>query len=147
MANHHWSHSVPGDPVHFENRRSPDNRGDDVRAFQRLWNRNHPNDKIAVDGDYGPQTAARLKKAPATGFAKGAFCKSGERESDLLAVDGPDKIAPGTRAKYVVTLANNSGIDWPASRRRGQRPLRRPDLGLAERARHARPADRGGRAR
>ena len=41
--------------------RSPDIRGKDVLAFQRLWNRNHPNDKIAEDGAYGPQTEARLK--------------------------------------------------------------------------------------
>jgi len=85
MGSHHWSHSVPGDPVHFDNTRSPDNRGQDVKAFQRLWNRNHPGDKISVDGDYGPQTAARLKKSPGTGFAKGAFCKAVERGTDLLA--------------------------------------------------------------
>ena len=72
MRNHGWAHTVPGDPVHFDNLGSPDNRGKDVTAFQRLWNRNHPSDKISVDGDYGPQTAARLKKAPAAGFAKGA---------------------------------------------------------------------------
>lgn len=51
-----------------------DHRGLDVKAFQRLWNRNHPNDKIAVDGDWGPQTEARMKKSPAKGFAKGATC-------------------------------------------------------------------------
>lgn len=117
MRAHHWSHSVPGDPVHFDNTRSPDNRGQDVEAFQRLWNRNHPSDKIAVDGDYGPQTAARLKKSPATGFAKGASCKATGPGSDLLAVDGPDRVAPGTRASYVVTIANNTAIDWPASTR------------------------------
>jgi uncharacterized protein (TIGR03382 family) len=117
MKAHHWSHSVPGDPVHFDNTRSPDNRGQDVRAFQRLWNRNHPGDKISVDGSYGPQTAARLKKSPATGFSKGAFCKAVERGSDLLAVDGPDRIAPGARAKYVLTLANTDEVDWSANTR------------------------------
>ena len=117
MGSHHWSHSVPGDPVHFDNTRSPDNRGQDVKAFQRLWNRNHPGDKISVDGDYGPQTAARLKKSPGTGFAKGAFCKAVERGTDLLAVDGPDRVAPGQRAKYVLTLANNDVVEWPASTR------------------------------
>ena len=117
MGSHHWAHSVPGDPVHFDNTRSPDNRGQDVRAFQRLWNRNHPGDKIGVDGDYGPQTAARLKKSPATGFSKGAFCKAAERGSDLLAVDGPDRIAPGARTKYVLTLANTDEVAWPATTR------------------------------
>ena len=115
MGSHHWAHSVPGDPVHFDNTRSPDNRGQDVRAFQRLWNRNHPGDKIAVDGDYGPQTAARLKKSPATGFAKGAFCK--QAASELVAVDGPDRIAPGERAQYVLSLSNATTTDWPAGTR------------------------------
>src|SRR5262249_49075145 len=37
-----WAHDVPGDDVHFDHLASADIRGDDVRAFQRLWNRNHP---------------------------------------------------------------------------------------------------------
>jgi len=49
-------------------------RGQDVLAFQRLWNRNNPADKIGEDGDWGPQTEARLKKSPATGFPIGADC-------------------------------------------------------------------------
>lgn len=43
-----------------------------VLAFQRLWNRNHPNDRIAEDGEYGPQTEARLRRAPTGGFPRGA---------------------------------------------------------------------------
>ena len=27
--------------------------GADVRAFQKLWNRNHPEDEITLDGLYG----------------------------------------------------------------------------------------------
>jgi uncharacterized protein (TIGR03382 family) len=117
MAKHNWSHSVPGDPVHFDNTRSPDNRGKDVRAFQRLWNRNRPNDKITVDGIYGPQTAARLKRAPATGFKKGAFCRSLDRGADVLAIDGPDRLGAGDTALYDVTLANNDDTDWAATTR------------------------------
>jgi hypothetical protein len=45
-----------------------------VLAFQRLWNRNHPEDPIAEDGRYGPQTEARLRSAPAEGFPIGAVC-------------------------------------------------------------------------
>ncbi|MEZ4309694.1 MAG: M15 family metallopeptidase [Polyangiaceae bacterium] len=64
------------DPVHFDYTGSgaKDLRGLDVKAFQRLWNRNHPEDKIAEDGAWGPNTEARMKKAPAAGFAKGATC-------------------------------------------------------------------------
>ena len=43
-----------------------------VLAFQRLWNRNHPEDRIDEDSAYGPQTAARLERAPVGGFATGA---------------------------------------------------------------------------
>jgi uncharacterized protein (TIGR03382 family) len=69
-----WVDVVAGDPVHFDHSTSPDIRGADVQAFQRLWNRNNPADLIAEDGDYGAQTAARIRKSPGEGFAKGAVC-------------------------------------------------------------------------
>ncbi|MEM7604842.1 MAG: carboxypeptidase regulatory-like domain-containing protein [Myxococcota bacterium] len=56
-----------GDPVHFDCPGS-DQRSDSVLAFQRLWNLNHPEDPIAEDSDYGPQTDARLRQSPAGGF-------------------------------------------------------------------------------
>jgi hypothetical protein len=45
-----------------------------IRAFQRLWNRNHPNDKIAESSAYDDATAKRLKTAPIGGFPRGAAC-------------------------------------------------------------------------
>ncbi len=62
-----------GDPMHFDyvGPGSADLRGQDVLAFQRLWNRNHPEDRIGEDGAYGGDTEARIKKSPAAGFAKG----------------------------------------------------------------------------
>ncbi|MEO7729740.1 MAG: M15 family metallopeptidase [Kofleriaceae bacterium] len=115
MAAHHWSHDVPGDPVHFDHLSSADIRGKDTLAFQRLWNRNNPSDKISEDGDYGPQTEARLQKSPATGFAKGAICGARVDVADVVAVDGPDKVAPNTKAHYAVTVTNQTETDWPAS--------------------------------
>ncbi len=58
------------DPVHFDCPGS-DRRPDSILAFQRLWNRNHPEDRIAEDGLYGPQTESRLGRTPAAGFAEG----------------------------------------------------------------------------
>jgi hypothetical protein len=116
MAAHHWSHSVPGDPVHFDHVQSPDNRGKDVRAFQRLWNRNHPNDKITVDGIYGSQTANRLKRSPAKGFAKGA-CKPAALGAEVVAIDGPDRIAPASLALYSFSITNTDLVEWPAGAR------------------------------
>ena len=71
-----WSHDVPGDPVHFDHLASPDIRGADVLAFQRLWNKNAPDDTIAEDGVYGPATEQRVMRSPAEGFGIGASCAS-----------------------------------------------------------------------
>jgi MYXO-CTERM domain-containing protein len=64
------------DPVHFDyaGGGTVNWSGLDVEAFQRLWNRNHPSDTIAVDGDYGPDTEKRLVKSPIGGFPIGAVC-------------------------------------------------------------------------
>lgn len=71
FAAHGWDHSVPGDPVHFDHVASPDLRGADVLAFQRLWNKNAPDDLIDEDGDFGPATEDRVKLSPAEGFGIG----------------------------------------------------------------------------
>lgn len=65
-----------GDKVHFDyvGDGAVSIRGLSVQAFQRLWNRNHPEDLIKEDGDYGPATADRVALAPVGGFAKGAVC-------------------------------------------------------------------------
>ena len=116
MANHGWAHDVPGDDVHFDHTASPDGRGQDVLAFQRLWNRNHPGDTIAEDGSYGPQTETRLQKSPATGFATGAFCQSGGSDAaNVVSIDGPDRVGNGQRAHYSITLKNTGTADWPAT--------------------------------
>lgn len=64
------------DPVHFDFRGSGavDIRPLAVKAFQRLWNRNNPNDRIAEDGAWGPATSSRMDRAPAGGFAIGPQC-------------------------------------------------------------------------
>lgn len=45
-----------------------------VQAFQRLWNRNHPEDRIRDDGTFDEATEARLRQAPARGFPAGPQC-------------------------------------------------------------------------
>ncbi len=114
MSAQGWAHDVPGDPVHFDHLASPDIRGMDVQAFQRLWNRNHPNDEISEDGAYGPQTETRLRAAPATGFTTGAVCGSPDHTigADIVSVDGPDRIAAGGHATFSITVANTGTSDW-----------------------------------
>lgn len=114
MAARGWAHDVPGDDVHFDHTSSTDHRGQDVRAFQTLWNRNHAGDAIAVDGLYGPQTEARLKASPASGFALGASCGAGALDADLVSVDGPDRAPPATQVHYTVTIKNTGAATWPA---------------------------------
>ncbi len=109
-----WSHSVPGDPVHFDHLGSPDIRGRDVLAFQTLWNRNHPEDKIAADGDYGPATEARLRKAPAEGFPQGPTCL-GTRDADVVSIVGADRVPPQTQVHYALTVKNAGTTTWPAT--------------------------------
>jgi hypothetical protein len=116
MSARGWAHDVPGDVVHFDHTASPDNRGLDTKAFQVLWNRNHPNDTIATDGSYGPQTEARLKQAPATGFAIGPTCTTSHAlVADVVSIDGPDQVPPGMRAHYAIVVKNSGEVDWPAT--------------------------------
>jgi MYXO-CTERM domain-containing protein len=72
--NYRWLGS--SDPVHFDyvGGGTVNMKGLSVQAFQRLWNRNHPTDKITEDGVYGPATESRLSRSPVGGFAVGASC-------------------------------------------------------------------------
>ncbi|HLM72897.1 MAG TPA: M15 family metallopeptidase [Polyangiaceae bacterium] len=78
LANHGFKWFGNADKVHFDyvGSGAKSYKGIDVLAFQRLWNRNNPGDKISADGEWGPNTEARMKKAPAAGFAKGAECNA-----------------------------------------------------------------------
>jgi D-alanyl-D-alanine dipeptidase len=66
--------TLRNDPPHFDHLASPDLRSVNVEAFQRLWNRNHPEDMISDDGIFGPETESRLARAPSGGFQTGAVC-------------------------------------------------------------------------
>jgi len=76
------------DPVHFDyvGSGAVSHKGLDVLAFQRLWNRNHPEDKIPEDGAWGPNTEARMARSPASGFPKGAQCDDPAEENTCDAV-------------------------------------------------------------
>ena len=82
-----WIWFGSGDTVHFDYKGSgtKDIRSISVQAFQRLWNRNNPNDKIAEDGAYGPNTEARLQRSPSTGFPLGATCGSTTKRDFMMA--------------------------------------------------------------
>ena len=115
MSAHHWSHDVPGDPVHFDHLSSSDIRGADVLAFQKLWNKNHPGDKISEDGVYGPQTGSRISQAPAGGFAKGPSCGSTAMMVSARVIASPGPLAPGATGTMTIELDNTGDMPWPAS--------------------------------
>lgn len=84
------------DPVHYDYTAGGVNiRGLSVKAFQRLWNRNNPNDKIDEDGAYGPATETRLAKSPIGGFPIGGSCPDGGVKDAGVDVDG-GAIGPDT---------------------------------------------------
>lgn len=72
-AGFHWWGA--DDPMHFDiNETGLDLTGTAVRAFQRLWNRNHPEDLLPENGVYDAATEQRLARAPASGFARTRGC-------------------------------------------------------------------------
>ncbi|HEX5062760.1 MAG TPA: M15 family metallopeptidase [Kofleriaceae bacterium] len=113
MTSKGWTWLGSSDPVHFDYLGAADIRGKDTLAFQRLWNRNNPNDRISEDGAYGPQTEARLRQSPSTGFAQGATCiAASEYQADVMQVDGPDRMQPQARAHFRLMIQNNSDTEW-----------------------------------
>jgi hypothetical protein len=64
----------------FVGDKSEARKGLDVQAFQRLWNRNFPDEPVRADGGWGPDTEEALRRAPADGFPVGAVCRFGDNE-------------------------------------------------------------------
>ncbi len=59
---------VKKDPMHFDCIACIDMRSISIKAFQQLHNLANPQDKLAIDGDYGQLVASRLRNAPIEGF-------------------------------------------------------------------------------
>jgi hypothetical protein len=68
---HGWQ-PLAGDPPHvdYQGAGARDLRKATIQAFQKLWNKNHPNEKIKDDGLWGPKTESCLNRSPAMGFEK-----------------------------------------------------------------------------
>lgn len=70
----HWLGAI--DNMHFDYRgpNAISHATVDVKAFQQLWDINHPHDLITASGHFTPATEVRLKKSPAAGFPHGPHC-------------------------------------------------------------------------
>jgi hypothetical protein len=120
------THPYPtDDPVHFD---CPggDMRAESIRAFQHVWNVNHPADMIDEDGVYGPITADRLGRSPADGFAMDG-CPPAQPEwaavfvaqSFPLASAEPLQMHPGESVSGWIELRNIGTHTWDANTRLG----------------------------
>lgn len=72
LVRHGWE-PLPGDPPHFDFvGGGTDIRSKAILAFQQLWNKNHPDQRIAEDGIFseGGETEDALNRSPAMGFEK-----------------------------------------------------------------------------
>lgn len=63
------------DRVHYDFKGAASRASVDVKAFQQLWNLNHPDDLLVANGQFGSPTEERLEKSPARGFPKGPRCE------------------------------------------------------------------------
>lgn len=104
LTQYGWEWFGWGDSVHFtflggSTRDDVSNIG--VQAFQRLWNKNNPNDRIAEDGDFGPETEKRLNQSPINGF-------SGSR---LLRLTKPNMQGDDVRELQQLLNKANIGLD------------------------------------
>lgn len=48
--------------------------GLDVRAFQRLWNKNYPDESVGESGSFDERTESALRRAPVGGFPQPITC-------------------------------------------------------------------------
>lgn len=78
MRNKSYIDNVSGEAWHFyySGAGGKDVRNLSVLAFQQLWNKNYPDEKLDEDGAYGPKTESALKRSPAEGFAIPPMCMS-----------------------------------------------------------------------
>jgi hypothetical protein len=84
LENHGWNWQGEPDPVHFSYDIGNDEVGQlGVKAFQSLWNKYNPEDRVSVDGGFGDQTAARMNKSPANGFTMVGLFKKGDRSPTI----------------------------------------------------------------
>lgn len=80
------------DTPHWEYSRGENLSALSIKAFQRLWNRANPSDRISEDGVYGNNTASRLARAPLSGFSTGTSCGTASQpEPETPPVSGEER--------------------------------------------------------
>lgn len=118
------------DPVHFDyvGEGRVDLGGLSVLAFQKLWNRNHPEDPIVEDSTYGAETEKRLALAPVGGFAKGADCSA---NAPATPAPAPPKGGEDDASGKTPSARSNGDADGGCAMVRSSSPSRVPHAGVA----------------
>lgn len=112
LERHGWRWLGPQDPPHFDyvGGGTRDLRSTAMLAIQKLWNKNHPTEKVGEDGDYGPQTEKALNRSPALGFDRAPW----DEKPRVLKLSRP--MMEGSDVKKLQESLKNAGItvsvDW-----------------------------------
>lgn len=78
LERQNWKWIGSFDPMHYDFKGGGEDLGSlQVRMFQKLWNEFNPEDKISVDGQWGPTTASKVAQSPGQGFGKPPVLKKG----------------------------------------------------------------------
>lgn len=99
---------LAGDPPHFDyvGGGTKDIRSVAILAFQKLWNKNHPNERITEDGIYGlgGETESALNRSTAMGFSKAPW----DEQPRVLRLCRP--MMEGSDVKWLQTCLKNAEI-------------------------------------
>ena len=112
LESHGWQWFGSNDKPHFDfvGGGTKDIRGTAMLALQKLWNKNHPNEKISEDSAYGNQTESALNRAPALGFDKAPW----DEKPRVLKLSRP--FMEGSDVKRLQEVLKKAGIavsvDW-----------------------------------
>ncbi len=104
-----WTWLGSSDVVHFDHLSSPDVASTSVRAFQRLWNRNHATGQLVEDGAWGPNTEAAMGQSPVGGFPVHGCATTG-KVSGTITVAGAGTPLEGA----TVSAAGQSAASGPS---------------------------------
>lgn len=112
----------PSDEVHYTYAGSDVKALDrlSVRAFQRLWNRNNPNDILEETGLFDTTTEKRLKSSPIGGFTK--RCSTDTRDAGARDAGDSGSTSP-------IDAGTDSGTTEPPEEDAGTPPVEPEDAG------------------
>ncbi|WP_019500957.1 peptidoglycan-binding protein [Pseudanabaena sp. PCC 6802] len=110
-----WQKLGDFDPMHFDfvGGGTKDISSISVLAFQKLWNENNPQNRIAEDGRFGPATDACLAESPMEGFAKGEKTPDIQPPEPVRVLQLTQPQMQGDDVRDLQTTLNKAGIDTP----------------------------------